>query len=79
MRRAQAEALRQREMVCGLASHFGSIPSLNRWKSVPGWSRLGGTMLLYRLRAPEKAPIRRHVRECIGNAQRWRAARLTGP
>ena len=32
------------------SSHLGSIPSLNRWKSVWGPSQLGGFMLLYRLR-----------------------------
>ena len=31
------------------SSHFGSTPSLNRWKSVPTPSQLGGLMLLYRL------------------------------
>lgn len=31
------------------SSHFGSTPSLNKWKSVPGPSQLGGLMLLYKL------------------------------
>ena len=35
------------------SSHFGSMPSLNRWKSVPGPSQLGGLMLLYKLQEHE--------------------------
>lgn len=35
------------------SSHFGSTPSLNRWKSVPGPSQLGGLMLLYKLQSHE--------------------------
>ncbi len=31
------------------SSHFGSTPSLKRWKSVPTVSQLGGLMLLYKL------------------------------
>ena len=30
-------------------SHLGSMPSLNRWKSVPAMRREGVTMLLYKL------------------------------
>lgn len=36
------------------SSHFGSTPSLKRWKSVPGPSQLGGLMLLYKLQTQEK-------------------------
>ena len=31
------------------SSHFGSIPFLNRWKSAPDPTQLGGLMLLYKL------------------------------
>lgn len=37
------------------SSHLGSMPSLNRWKSVPWISLEGVTMLLYRLAAREAA------------------------
>ena len=31
------------------SSHLGSMFSLNRWKSTPDCTQLGGLMLLYRL------------------------------
>ena len=39
------------------SSHFGSIPALNRWKSVPAGSQLGGLMLLYKLRSDTVAAL----------------------
>lgn len=37
------------------ASHLGSMPSLNRWKSVPAMRREGVKMLLYKLLRREAA------------------------
>ncbi len=31
------------------SSHFGSMPFLNRWKSAPEDTQLGGLILLYKL------------------------------
>ena len=44
------------------SSHLGSTPSLNRWKSVPTPSQLGGLMLLYRLRQRQHL-FRLHTRQ----------------